>query len=415
MARLAPTRIAGILAATVMCATAATEVAAQDGGALILNNQLQLGDVISGQTLNVEGATDQVTVSNAATGNSLSGATEGVSLDVRNIQTMNGNAHATTEISTSGDTTAVINATTQANGNYLAAGAYGGDFAIDSDQRVGPSEITASTAIRGGTARLLGGANVTAAATGNAAALAGNVGVISGAIHQVSDASVRAENLAETQYIPATAVFGAQAINNAAAVNGTDQSGQSIYIGQRSTGDAVTANTSANAGNAWDLTGASVATANQAVIANNGGSVVARTQQENFSQVASTAVTTAYDYGRAVASAEGTGNAASIGNNDKYVEIDNSQLNSGGVEVQASFAGAQGYDAYVSANAAGNSVTGYACAECQATLNATNNQTNDGAVSASASTTIGGGNRNVITGSNAVGNTATFYVSRPGQ
>jgi hypothetical protein len=404
-----------MLAATAMCAAAATEVVAQDGGALVLNNQLQLGDVISGQTLNVEGATDQVTVSNAATGNSLSGATEGVNLDIRNVQTMNGDTHATTEIAATGDTGAVINATTQASGNSLAGGGYGGDFAIDSDQRVGPSEITASTAIRGGTARLLNGANVTAVATGNAAALAGNVGVISGALHQVSDASVRAENLAETQYIPAGAVFGAQAINNAAAVNGTDQSGQSIYIGQRSTGDAVTANTSANAGNAWDLTGASVATANQAVIANKGGSVVARTQQENASQVASTAVTTAYDYGRAVASAEGTGNAASVGNNDKYLELDNSQINSGGVEVQASFAGSQGYDAYVSANAAGNSVTGYACAECQATLNATNTQTNDGNVSASANTTISGANRNVITGSSAVGNAATFYVSRPGQ
>jgi len=405
-----------MLAAMATCAAAATEASAQTApGALVLNNQLQLGDVVSGQTLNVEGATDQVTVSNAATGNSLSGATQGVNLDIRNVQTMNGDTRATTEINPTGDTGGIVNATTQANGNYLAAGGYGGDVAVDSDQRVGPSEITASTAIRGGTARLLGGANVTAVATGNATAIAGNVGVISGAVHQVSDASVRAENLAETQYIPAGAVFGAQAINNAAAVNGEDQSGQSIYIGQRSTGDAVTANTSANAGNAWDLTGASVATANQAVIANRGGSVVARTQQENFSAVASTAVTTAYDYGRAVASAEGTGNAASVGNNDKYLELDNSQINSGGVEVRAEFSGAQGYDAYVSANAAGNSVTGYACAECQATLNATNNQTNDGNVSASASTTISGASRNVITGSNAVGNAATFYVSRPGQ
>jgi hypothetical protein len=408
-----------MLAATAMCAAAATEAAAQttgpDGGLIVLNNQLRLGDVIGGVTLNVEGATDQVTVSDAATGNILSATTEGVSLDVHNAQTANDDVHATTEISTTGDTGAIINATTQATGNYVAGAAYGENFTVDSDQRVGPSEITASTAIRGGTARLLNGANVTAVATGNAAALGGNVGVISGAVHQVSDASVRAENLAETQYIPATAVFGAQAINNAAAVNGEDQSGQSIYIGQRSTGDAVTANTSANAGNGWDLTGASVATANQAVIANKGGSVVARTQQENYSAVASTAVTTAYDYGRAVASAEGTGNAASVGNNDKYLELDNSQINSGGVEVQASFAGAQGYDAYVSANAAGNSVTGYACAECQATLNATNNQTNDGVVSASANATITGANRNVIIGSNAVGNSATFYVSRPGQ
>ena len=46
-----------MIAATAMCAAAATEAAAQDGS-LVLNNQLQLGDVISGQTLNVVGATD---------------------------------------------------------------------------------------------------------------------------------------------------------------------------------------------------------------------------------------------------------------------------------------------------------------------------------------------------------------------
>ncbi|CAN5290532.1 holdfast anchor protein HfaD [soil metagenome] len=403
-----------MIAATAMCVAAATEASAQQGGEVVLNNQLQLGDVVSGQTLNVEGAQDQVTVSNAATGNSLSGATEGVSIDVGNVQTMNGNVHARTDMALGGDTDGVVNATTQSNGNYLAVGAYGGDLVIDSDQEVGSSEITAANSLPGGTARLTGGASVNVAATANVTALGGTASYISGATHQVSDASVRADNLAETQYIPATAAFTSQAIGNAAASTGQATSGQFIYMGQRSTGDVVSADTSANAGNAWDLTGASVATANQAVIANEGGSVVARTQQENGSHVASTARVTSYDYGVATASAEGTGNAAAVGNNDKYLELDNSQINSGGVEVQASFAGTNGYDVYVAANAAGNSVTGYACADCEATLTATNNQINDGGVSASANTTVYGSNRAVITSSNAVGNAATFYVSRPG-
>ena len=48
MAKLALIRIAGTLAAMAMFAAAATEASAQEQ--LVLNNQLQLGDVISGLT-----------------------------------------------------------------------------------------------------------------------------------------------------------------------------------------------------------------------------------------------------------------------------------------------------------------------------------------------------------------------------
>ena len=123
---------------------------------------------------------------------------------------------------------------------------------------------------------------------------------------------------------------------------------------------------------------------------------------------------TSYDFGAATSNAYGTGNEVSIGNNDRYLEIDNSQVNSGGVEVASTFEGTNGYDAYVAAEAVGNSVTGYACSACDGTMDVTNAQTNSGNVSATASTTIRGSGRAVATGANAVGNTATFYVSRPG-
>ena len=105
-----------MIAATAMCAAAATEASAQDGS-LVLNNQLQLGDVISGQTLNVEGASDQVTVSNSAQGNSLSGSVENDSLTLRSTQTMRGDARATTEMTVGGDTEGAVSAVTQAGGN----------------------------------------------------------------------------------------------------------------------------------------------------------------------------------------------------------------------------------------------------------------------------------------------------------
>ena len=72
-----------------------------------------------------------------------------------------------------------------------------------------------------------------------------------------------------------------------------------------------------------------------------------------------------------------------------------------------------GQRVYVGAEAVGNAVTGYACSECPGYLEANNVQTNNGSVSAQTSTTVAGSNRAVITGANAVGNSATFYVSRP--
>ena len=58
-------------------------------------------------------------------------------------------------------------------------------------------------------------------------------------------------------------------------------------------------------------------------------------------------------------------------------------------------------------------MTGYACSQCGGDVNITNNQTNSGNVTANANATVASG-RTAVVGANAVGNTATFYISRPG-
>ncbi|MBU1346547.1 MAG: holdfast anchor protein HfaD [Alphaproteobacteria bacterium] len=416
MARLAPIRLAGMMAATALCAAVATEASAQDGS-IVLNQQLQLGDVISGQTLNVEDAQGEVAVNNAAQGNSLSGSVQNDRLDVTSSQVMQGNTRAATTVGLEGDTGGPVNASTQARGNVLAAGAYGADLAIESDQQVGPSEVAASALITGSAPRLLGGASVSTTAIASTVTLGGTGSRIEGVIVQGSDAGVRADTLAEMQYIPAPAEFISQSLGNAVGVNsGSDASGgasQALTVRQRQAGDIVTASTSANAGNAWDLAGRARATANQTVTYNQGGSVVMTTDQSNLSQVRASSVVTSYDFGAATANAAGAGNQVSVGNNDVFLQIDNAQVNSGGVEASASFAGTNGYDAYVAAEATGNAVTGYACSQCDGYMDVANDQTNAGNVSANASTTVRGAGRTVITGANAVGNSATFYVSGP--
>jgi len=413
MAQPGRIRLAGMIAATALCAAAATEAAAQDG-TIVLNQQLQLGDVFAGQTLNVVDSQDQVTVRTSAQGNSASGAVQNDSITVQSDQDMRGDAVAATDLTLGGDTWGEVNATTQAGGNYLAVSAYDATLTLDATQSNTGGLVSATTEVGDSSARLHAGAAVGASAISNTVALYGEGSFVSGTIDQSSSAVVRSFGRIESQYIPAGASVTSQAIVNAVAVNSGQTSGQDLSIGQRSTGDFIEAEASANAGNAWDLAARARATANQAVLYNEGGSVVTASDQQNSSFVRASALTTAYDYGRAEAYARGAANELSVGNNDIYVEIDNTQFNAGGVDVTATFSGTNGYDVSVGADAVGNSVTGYACSTCEGYLEARNVQTNSGDVSAVANTTVAGSNRSVITGANAVGNSASFYVSRPG-
>jgi hypothetical protein len=417
MAKPARIRLAGTIAATMLCAAAVTEAAAQNppqDGTIVLNQQLQLGDVFAGQTLNVVDSGDQVTVQGSALGNSASGAVYNGSIIIQSDQTMQGDAVATTDITLSGDTDGVVNATTQAGGNYLAASAYGANLTLDATQTTDNGLISATTEVGDSSARLHAGAAVGASAISNTVAVYGQTSLVSGTVNQSSSALVRSFGRIESQYIPAEASVTSQAIVNAIAVNSDNSSGQDLSIAQRSFGSFIESEASANAGNAWDLAARARATANQAVLYNEGGAVVTASDQRNSSFVRASALTTAYDYGRAEAYARGAANDLTVGNNDIYVEIDNTQFNTGGVDVVATFSGTNGYDVSVGADAVGNSVTGYACSQCDGYLEAANTQTNTGNVSAVANTTVAGSNRSVITGANAVGNAASFYVSRPG-
>lgn len=396
-----------------MCVAAATETLAQDRS-IVLNQQLQLGDIIQGVTLNVEDATDEVGVSAAAQGTTAAVTVQNDALDLSSQQTMRGNTRATTTLTLTGDTEGPVNAETKARGNYLAAGAYDADLSIDASQTVAPSELTAASTITGSSARLIGGASVGVTAIANTTSIGASGSTVEGTVVQNSAAGVRTSNFAGTQYIPETAEFISQSIGNAVSVNSVAASSQDLTIRQRQAGDQVTASTSANSGNAWDLAGRARATGNQTLVYNQGGSVGVTMDQSNLSQIQTASRVTSYDFGAATSNAYGTGNEVSIGNNDRYLLIDNAQVNSGGVEVTSTFEGTNGYDVYVAAQAVGNAVTGYACSECDGYMDVTNNQTNSGTVAATASTTIRGTGRSVATSAVATGNSATFYVSRPG-
>ena len=127
------------------------------------------------------------------------------------------------------------------------------------------------------------------------------------------------------------------------------------------------------------------------------------------------AVVTSYEFGTGSASAYGVGNSVLVGNSGQLMTLDNTQTNTGGgIEVIASFTGNNGYDASSNATAMGTAVTGYACSNCGGVMNVKNTQTSGADVSASSTTTTTAGNRSVTGSATAVGNNATFYVSKPG-
>jgi hypothetical protein len=399
-----------------MCAAAATEVAAQDRG-LVLNEQIQLGDVLSGQTLNVVDVSDQVTVSNVSQSNGVTVGGDGQDFDLRSSQDMRGDTSASTSLTLDG-ATGRVTSVTQARGNYLAGTATHAQMAIDATQTVS-GDVTASTEITGQDAQLVGGGQIAAAAFGNTVALAGsgsggNRASLIGTIDQTVTGDVRAGNTASPRFVRDPAEFSSQAIANAVQATSGASANQELDVRQRSSGAMVEADVGIYAGNGWNLAARAHAGGNQATFYNQGGSLVPTTDQANSAVIRSEAELSSYDFGKATAAATAVANEVTVGNNDIYVDIDNTQVNTGGVEATASFAGQKGYDAYVGANAAGNSITGYACAECGGDLNARNVQTNSGNVSAIANTTINGSGRNVIAGANAVGNSATFYVTRTG-
>jgi hypothetical protein len=410
MAAHAKILLVGTLLATVTFAGAAIS---QDTPTTLVIEQVDMGDVFAGQTLNVEDGYGQTVVTAAAVGNSSSGAVENGALDLTLSQSKSGNARASITVnaaSSVGEGVALIG---EAVGNSSEAGAYGANLNATVTQSIAAgSEITAGTGLFASNGQLYGGGNISSTAIGNSQAFGASDGEATYAVTQDNAGLVQAQTGAVVKYMPTNAVFSAAAVANNVSASGSGTA-QTATIVQNRTGTRTQAATYVSAGNAWDVTGAAVATANNIAITNTDGPLHVSATQNNETYVRAEAVVSPYEFGVATASAYGVGNSSLAGNQGEEVTFDNDQTNNGGVEVIASFNGNNGYDAYSSATAIGNAVTGYACSDCQATLNATSRQVNESNVSATSTMTVGGVNRNNVGTSNAVGNSATFYVTRP--
>ena len=407
-----------MMAATATFAALATEASAQatpvcdpQAGEACSSTQDQSGDVTG--LVDIDLSVDQVTVSTSAQGNALAGGVTAASAGLVSRQTMTGATGARSNVIVNGEADGQLSVETTARGNYLGVTTNGATFAVDATQSATGERVQAGTYVQAPGGRVLQGGFATSAAVANTVAMGGPSSSLTGVIDQTAQTTVFAETVADVQYIPAPATFSSQAVANAVQTNTTGASHQDLAIRQSNGASTTEARTDVYVDNAWDLTVGANAGANQAITANAGGSMLIATDQTNAGRVRADARVQTNLQGQTVLAARSVANETVAGNNDIYLKLDNTQLNSGGVEANATYVGVNGYDAYVGADAVGNAVTGYACSQCGGDVNITNNQTNSGNVTATTSATVASG-RTAVVGANAVGNTASFYISRPG-
>jgi hypothetical protein len=401
--------LAGTLAGILPCGAATSQTAPSS----VLNNQVQLGDVFSGQTLNVETITDQTVGASHATGNTYQATTDGQDVDVRSNQTANGAVTGDTRLNVANNSGAATQVTTTAVGNTGEAGVTGGTITGVLSQTTGPAVISALSHIEAPEGQA-GDVDTITQAQGNSHVLTVSGGTAGVRFNQTNAAQVTSNGGGVYGYVSGSAQYQAQTMANDVTYSGDTGSGSRIAVTQQNNAALTQAAQFTAFGQVQD--GATIASAvgNNLDAVNQGFLLDATVNQQNHAYVRAQAETSAAAFGAVAATANGIGNAATIGDIGGAVVLDNSQLNDGGgIEVLATTVGGDGYDASANATAAGNSVTGYACAECNGRMTIGNNQTNSTDISATTTTTINGTARSAMGVSNAVGNTATFYVSRP--
>lgn len=380
----------------------------------VSNNQVNLNDVFSGQTLNVVDVSDSTTATTAAGGNTVSSSVVSGSLDVQSSQVSGAPVGATSVVNVTTNAGAQTTVSTSATGNESDAGSFEGGGPLtgkfiqsSSTQNIAESTFNATSA-------QTGNGSMSVQAIGNTAGVTVQDTSANVTINQTSTAQTEADGAATLLYTPGTVVASAVAVSNDMSAVGTGNASQSLNVTQSMSGPLTQATQSFNVGNGQTVITSASASSNNISISNENGPLNVVDNQTNTSFTFAQAVGSSYEFGTGQAIASGVGNSVLAGNAGQQMSIDNTQANVGnGVVVNASFNGNNGFDASSSATAMGNAVTGYACSDCGGVVNVSNNQTNTAQVAATSTLGVTASNRSVNGTAVAVGNNATFYVSKP--
>jgi len=361
----------------------------------------------------VQTITDQSVGTSTAAGNSYQASVDGGDLDVRSNQSNSGAVTANNLMNVATQSGAQAALTTTAAGNTSETDVSGGVLTAVVNQTSGPASVQALSHIEAPDAQ---GGDVSAVlqAQGNNHVISVNSGTAGVRVTQENSGQVVSDGGGVYGLVTGTASFNAVTQGNDISLNGDNGSAERTITTQTNDTDLTQASQFTAFGQVQTGRTTVSASGNTFSAVNHGALLDATSSQTNHSYVRAQAETSAAAFGSLSVAANGVGNEAMVGDVGGEVMLDNTQVNDGGgIEVLATLTGGDGYDAQATASAAGNSVTGYACASCNGHMTVTNSQTNAADVGATSTTTLTGQARSAVGVAHAVGNSATYYVSKP--
>lgn len=379
----------------------------------VLNNQINLGEIFSEQTLNVQTVSEGVTASTTAQANGVSVGVTNADVSVTSSQDNQGTVYGHTVVDVGANAGAASALRTTAVGNSGSLSASGGTisaFAVQTNS----ATVTARGQVEAANAEAKD-LTVSTLAMGNSQGVNLDNGSAGARISQSTTANVLADGGAVVGYVTGTSAVTSTTAGNNINIDGANQSAARAITDQANTAQVTQASKFTAYGNSYLTATTATATGNNLSATNEGPLLDVRSNQWNTSYVRGQAEGSSYLFGAAQTTAYAAGNSSQVNNVGTELVLDNLQTNTGGgVEATASFSGQDGYDTVTSATAMGNAVTGYVCSRCSGRMTVTNNQTNGADVGASTSTTVASGGRQVTGVSTAIGNNASFTVSAPG-
>jgi hypothetical protein len=425
MLRHAKIRIVGTIAAIPLSALWFATATSQT----VTNDQSQAGNVFSSQTLDVVTASSDTTATTTSTGNSFTGSVVTGDLAVTSTQSASNNVQAQTVLNVTtdaGPSTSLFTAATGNTGTSVISG--GGTLSGSYNQSIAAPANTNCLSVGGPCAPIDGesqieGPNATTAdlamsvqAIANSQTFGTSDSALNVSVTQTNASIVAANGGAILGDVSDQGSFSSIGAGNNVTSTTSGVVSQTLGVTQTNDGAITQGTEFVNLGSSEVTNTSATATGNNISATNTQGPLSVSDNQDNESYVRAQSVETSFAFGGANVSAYGVGNSVMAGNQGPSTVLNNVQVNgAGGVESIASFGGDNGFDAFVSSTAIGNSATGFACSSCGGVMNVTNSQTNNGDASATASVALTNGARSVRSTATAVGNSGTFYVSTPGQ
>lgn len=370
---------------------------------------------MSNATLNVV-TVDSVGYVNTAIGNSATVGTEGGDLraDVKQVDKGDVGAKTTLNVTGYAGTTVLQTSAYGNTGEAVATDGAGLSGGFSQDVAAGHT-VSAETKINAYGGDLGPETSVQTTAVGNTQGIGiDGGGTASVLIGQRNAGSTQASNGATFQYTAGEVDLAATAASNNITATGTVGSSQIINATQKMTGAQTLAYSEVDSGNAQTINNVATASANNMSANNDGGPLDMAVSQTNKGYVRAQTTNVAYEFGSNNAMSYGVGNSLTAGETGIELSLDANQVNRGSVDAVSSVSGTTGYDSSSTSVAMGNAVTGFACSSCGGTIDVNSRQVNSGDIGSSSTIGVAGSGRSVTGSSTAVGNSATYYVSRPG-